>query len=141
MFQLKIKELEKNKKFRFRLLGVLVMRKLKKMVKDAEANKEADKKKRDQVETRNQADTLVHSTEKTLKEHGDKLPDEDKKKIEEDISSLKASLSADDSDKVKEDIKSLSESAMKLGEAVYKSQQEAQPQQQEKTRVFFFFKM
>ena len=106
---------------------------IEKMVKDAEANKEADKKKRDQVETRNQADTLVHSTEKTLKEHGDKLPDEDKKKIEEDISSLKASLSADDLDKVKEDIKSLSESAMKLGEAVYKSQQEAQPQQQEKT--------
>tara|TARA_B100000073_G_scaffold129783_1_gene106313 strand:- start:4766 stop:6646 length:1881 start_codon:yes stop_codon:yes gene_type:complete len=106
---------------------------IEKMVKDAEANKEADKKKRDQVETRNQADTLVHSTEKTLKEHGDKLSEEDKKKIEGDISSLKASLSADDSDKVKEDIKSLSESAMKLGEAVYKSQQEAQPQQQEKT--------
>ena len=106
---------------------------IEKMVKDAEANKEADKKKRDQVETRNQADTLVHSTEKTLKEHGDKLSEEDKKKIEGDISSLKASLSADDSDKVKEDIKSLSESAMKLGEAVYKSQQEAQPQQKEKT--------
>ncbi len=106
---------------------------IEKMVKEAEANKEADKKKRDQVETRNQADTLVHSTEKTLKEHGDKLSAEDKKKIEEDLSSLKASLSADDLDKAKEDVKSLSESAMKLGEAVYKSQQESQTQQQEKT--------
>jgi molecular chaperone DnaK len=106
---------------------------IEKMVKDAEANKEEDKKKREQVETRNQADTLVHSTEKTLKEHGDKLSAEDKKKIEDDIVSLKASLSTDDLDKAKEDIKSLSESAMKLGEAVYKSQQESQPQQQEKT--------
>ena len=106
---------------------------IEKMVKDAEANKEDDKKKREQVDARNQADTLVHSTEKTLKEHGDKLSAEDKKKIEDDIVSLKASLSTDDLDKAKEDIKSLSESAMKLGEAVYKSQQESQPQQQEKT--------
>jgi molecular chaperone DnaK len=132
-FSAKDKGTGKEQQITIQASGGLSDADIEKMVKDAEANKEEDKKKREQVETRNQADTLVHSTEKTLKEHGDKLSAEDKKKIEDDIVSLKASLSTDDLDKAKEDIKSLSESAMKLGEAVYKSQQESQPQQQEKT--------
>ena len=94
------------------------------MVKDAEANKEADKQKRETVETRNQADTLVHSTEKTLKEHGDKLSVEDKKKVEDDLTSLKEALKSENTQDINDKIKSLTESAMKLGEAVYKDQQQ-----------------
>ena len=104
------------------------------MIKDAEANKEADKKKRESVDTRNQADTLVHSVEKQLKEHGDKLSAEDKTKLEQDINALKESLKSENNDDIKDKVKSLTESAMKLGEAVYKQQQEAQPQQEEKTK-------
>ena len=96
------------------------------MVKDAEANKEADKQKRETVETRNQADTLVHSTEKTLKEHGDKLSVEDKKKVEDDLTSLKEALKSENTQDINDKVKSLTESAMKLGEAVYKDQQQQQ---------------
>ena len=62
------------------------------MVKDAEANKEADKKKRESVDVRNQADTLIHSTEKNLKEHGSKISDAEKKAIEDGSNALKESL-------------------------------------------------
>ena len=62
------------------------------MVKDAEANKEADKKKRDTVDARNQADSLIFSTDKSLKEHGDKISAEEKKAIEDAISDLRNSL-------------------------------------------------
>ena len=104
------------------------------MVKDAEANKDADKKKREEVDTKNQGDTLVHSVEKQLKEHGDKLSAEDKSKLEEDVNALKEALKSDNSDAIKDKVKSLTESAMKLGEAVYKSQQSEQPQQEQKTK-------
>ena len=67
-----------------------------KMVKDAEANKEADKKKRETVDARNQADSLVFSTEKSLKEHGDKISAEEKKAIENGIADLKKSLEGTD---------------------------------------------
>ena len=100
------------------------------MVKEAEANKEADKKKREEVDVKNQADTLTHQIDKQLKEHGDKLAEDDKKKIEEDLANLKTVLEAGDTEATKEKIKSLTESAMKLGEAVYKSQQT----QQEETK-------
>ena len=96
------------------------------MVKDAEANKEADKQKRETVETRNQADTLVHSTEKTLKEHGDKLSVEDKKKVEDNLTSLQEALKSENTQDINDKVKSLTESAMKLGEAVYKDQQQQQ---------------
>ena len=66
------------------------------MVKDAEANKEADKKKRETVDARNQADMIVHSTEKNLKEHGSKIPDADKKAIENGISDLRNALKGTD---------------------------------------------
>ena len=67
-----------------------------KMVKDAEANKEADKKKRDSVDARNQADSIVFSTEKSLKEHGDKISAEEKKSIETGVSDLKEALKGND---------------------------------------------
>jgi molecular chaperone DnaK len=100
-----------------------------KMVKEAEANKEADKKKREEVDARNQGDTMVHETEKQMKEHSDKLSAEDKKKIDDDVSALKEALGSGNTDTIKDKIKSLSESAMKLGEAVYKSQQQTEAQQ------------
>ena len=93
------------------------------MVKDAEANKEADKKKRETVDARNQADSLVFSTEKSLKEHGDKVSAEEKKSIENGIAELKKSLEGTDIEDIKKKTQSLIQVSMKLGEAVYKSQQ------------------
>ena len=93
------------------------------MVKDAEANKESDKKKRDSVDSRNQADTIIHSTEKNLKEHGSKISDADKKAIETAISDLRNALKGTDTEEVKKKTQSLIQASMKLGEAVYKSQQ------------------
>jgi len=93
------------------------------MVKDAEANKEADKKKRESVDARNQADSLVFSTEKSLKEHGDKISAEEKKAIENGIADLKKSLEGTDAEDIKKKTQSLIQVSMKLGEAVYKSQQ------------------
>ena len=93
------------------------------MVKDAEANKETDKKKRETVDARNQADTIIHTTEKNLKEHGSKISDADKKAIETGISDLRNALKGTDTEEVKKKTQALVQSSMKLGEAVYKSQQ------------------
>jgi molecular chaperone DnaK len=93
------------------------------MVKDAEANKEDDKKKRESVDTRNQADTLIHSTEKNLKEHGSKITDAEKKAIEDSSSSLKEALKGTDNEDIKKKTETLVQASMKLGEAIYKSQE------------------
>ena len=100
------------------------------MVKDAEANKEADKKKRESVDARNQADSLVFSTEKSLKEHGDKISAEEKKAIEDGVADLKKSLEGTDSEDIKKKTQSLIQVSMKLGEAVYKSQQKPEAKEQ-----------
>ena len=97
------------------------------MVKEAEANKEADKKKRESVDARNQADSLMFSTEKSLKEHGDKITSTEKKAIEDGVADLKKSLEGTDSDDIKKKTQNLIQVSMKLGEAVYKSQQKDQP--------------
>ena len=97
------------------------------MVKDAEANKDADKKKRESVEVRNQADTLIHSTEKNLKEHGSKISDQEKKSIEDGSIALKEALKGDDTDDIKKKTETLVQASMKLGEAIYKSQQNTKP--------------
>jgi molecular chaperone DnaK len=98
------------------------------MKKDAEANKEADKKKRESVDVRNQADTLIHSTEKNLKEHGSKVSDAEKKAIEDASNSLKESLKSEDIEDIKKKTEALVQASMKLGEAIYKSQQSASPE-------------
>ena len=116
----------KEQKIQIQASGGLSDDEIEKMVKDAEANKEADKKKRESVDVKNQGDTLVHSIEKQMKEHGDKLSAEDKAKVEGDVTALKEALKSDNSDDIKDKVKSLTESAMKLGEAVYKSQQKTQ---------------
>ena len=79
--------------------------------------------KRETVDARNQADSLVFSTEKSLKEHGDKISAEEKKAIENGIADLKKSLQGTDSEDIKKKTQSLIQVSMKLGEAVYKSQQ------------------
>ena len=102
-----------------------------KMVKDAEANKEADKKKREDVDARNHADALADSTEKALKEHGDKVSVEDKAKIETSLTDLKEALKGTDVESIKSKTGALTEASMKLGEAIYKSQQaEQKPEEQ-----------
>ena len=98
------------------------------MVKDAEANKETDKKKRESVDVRNQADTLIHSTDKNLKEHGTKISDVDKKSIEDASAALKEALKSDNVEDIKKKTESLVQSSMKLGEAIYKSQQNKKPE-------------
>ncbi len=116
----------KEQKIQIQASGGLSDEEIQKMVKDAEANKEADKKKREAVDTRNQADSLIFSTEKSLKEHGDKISDEEKKAIETGISELKKSLEGTDSEDIKKKTQNLIQASMKLGEAVYKSQQKDQ---------------
>ena len=77
------------------------------MVKEAELNKDADKKKRESVDVRNQADTLIHSTDKNLKEHGAKISDAEKKAIEDSSSSLKEALKGEDIEDIKKKTESL----------------------------------
>jgi molecular chaperone DnaK len=104
------------------------------MVKDAEANKEADQKIKEKIEARNHADGLVDSTEKALKEHGDKISAEEKSKIETGINNLKEALKGEDVEDIKKKTGELTEASMKLGEAVYKDmQQQEQPKEQSKT--------
>ena len=100
---------------------------IQKMVKDAEANKEADKKKRESVDVRNQADTLIHSTEKNLKEHGTKVSDAEKKAIEDASTAVKEALKGEDTEDIKKKTEALVQASMKLGEAIYKSQQSTKP--------------
>ena len=98
---------------------------IEKMVKDAEANAESDKKKRELVDTRNQADTMIHSSEKNLSEYGDKVTADEKAAIEKDVKALKDLLESEDLEKIKSALEALTQSSMKLGEAMYKEQQAA----------------
>ena len=113
----------KEQKIQIQASGGLSDEEIEKMVKDAEVNKEEDKKKRESVDARNQADTLIHSTEKNLKEHGAKVSDADKKAIEDASSALKESLKGTDNEDIKKKIETLVQASMKLGEAIYKSQE------------------
>jgi len=113
----------KEQKITIQASGGLSEEEINKMVKEAEANKEEDKKKRDSVDARNQADTIIHTTEKSLKEHGSKISDADKKAIETGISDLRNALKGTDTEEVKKKTQALVQSSMKLGEAIYKSQQ------------------
>jgi molecular chaperone DnaK len=117
----------KEQKIQIQASGGLSDEEIEKMVKEAEANKEADKKKRESVDARNQADTLIHSTEKNLKEHGSKISDAEKKAIEDGSSALKESLKGEDIEDIKKKTETLVQASMKLGEAIYKSQQSTKP--------------
>jgi molecular chaperone DnaK len=99
---------------------------IKKMQKDAELHAEEDKKKKENIEAKNQADTLVYSTEKALKEYGDKVDADTKKQIEEKLESLKKVQAGDDSEAIKKAVQELNDVSMKLGEAMYKAAAEKQ---------------
>ncbi len=118
----------KEQKIQIQASGGLSDEEIEKMVKDAEANKEADKKKRESVDVRNQADTLIHSTEKNLKEHGSKISDAEKKAIEDGSNTLKEALKSENIEDIKKKTESLVQASMKLGEAIYKSQQTTKPE-------------
>ncbi len=117
----------KEQKIQIQASGGLSEEEINKMVKEAESNKEADKKKREAVDSRNQADTLLHSTEKNLKEHGSKISEADKKAIETASSNLRNSLKGTDVEDIKKKTQELVQASMKMGEAIYKSQQSAKP--------------
>jgi len=117
----------KEQKIQIQASGGLSEEEINKMVKEAESNKEADKKKREVVDARNQADTLLHSTEKNVKEHGSKVSDVDKKAIETASANLRNALKGTDIEDIKKKTQDLVQASMKLGEAIYKSQQSAKP--------------
>jgi len=115
----------KEQAIRIQASGGLSDADIKKMVKEAEANAEEDKKRRELVEARNQGESLIHSTEKSLKEHGDKLPEADKAGAEAAIQSLRDALAGEDAEMIGERTQALMQVAMKIGETIYKAEQEA----------------
>ncbi len=116
----------KEQQIRIQASGGLSDEDIERMVKDAEANAEDDKRKREGVEARNQAESLLHSTEKSLKDYGDKVDEMDKGAIETALSVLKSTLEneAASVDEIKEKTQALADASMKLGEAMYKASQE-----------------
>ena len=109
--------------------GGLSEEEVEKMVNDAEQYADEDKAKRESVEVKNQAETLIYSTEKSISELDDKLPEEDKTKIEACTEQLKKSVEADDIEAIKSDIEALSQASHKMAEMLYSQQQETQESQ------------
>jgi len=99
------------------------------MIKDAEAHADEDKKRKAAVEAKNHAEALVHSTEKALAEHGSKVGDAERNAIENAMADLKEALKGDDADAIQQKTNALAQASMKLGEAMYKQQAEAQSAQ------------
>ncbi len=122
----KDKATNKEQKIKIQASGGLSDSDIDNMVKDAESHAEEDKKKKESIEARNQADSLVYSTEKSMKEHGEKLPAEDKDKIEEALKGLKDALASENatSEEINSKVEPLNTAAMKLGEMMYKESQE-----------------
>ncbi|MCS6762061.1 MAG: molecular chaperone DnaK [Candidatus Devosia symbiotica] len=119
----------KEQQIRIQASGGLSDADIEAMVKEAELNADADKKKREVVEAKNQGESLIHSTEKSMAEYADKVSADDKATIEAAITDLKAIIDGDDSEAIKEKTAALGQASMKLGEAMYKaSQAEAEAQ-------------
>jgi molecular chaperone DnaK len=100
---------------------------IEKMVKDAEAHAEDDKKRKAEVEAKNHAEALLHSTDKALAEHGAKVGEPERKAIENAMADLKEALKGNDATVIQAKTNALAQASMKLGEAMYKTQQEGQP--------------
>ena len=113
----------KEQTIRIQSSGGLSDEDIKKMVKEAEANASEDKKRKEAVEAKNKAESVIYNTEKNLKEHGSSLASGDKKALEDAISETKAVLETGDADKINEAAEKLMQASIKLGEAVYKAQQ------------------
>ncbi|HBU99570.1 molecular chaperone DnaK, partial [Thalassospira lucentensis] len=119
----KDKATNKEQQIRIQASGGLGDDEIEKMVKDAESNAESDKQRKALVEARNQAEAVVHSTEKNLTEHGDKVDDATKSEIENALSALKEAKDGEDADAITAKVNELQQAAMKLGEAMYQAQQ------------------
>jgi len=132
----KDKGTNKEQKITIQASGGLSETEIEQMVKDAEANKDADEKVKEKIEARNHADGLVASLKKTVEEHGDKVTAEEKTKIETGITELEEALKGEDVEDIKNKTKTLTEASMKLGEAVYKDmqQQQEEPKKEEKKK-------
>jgi molecular chaperone DnaK len=115
----------KEQQIRIQASGGLTDADIQRMVKDAEAHAEEDKKRRSQVEAKNQAEALIHSTERTLSEHGSKISDSDRGAIENAMADLKEALKGDDAGAISAKSNALMQASMKLGEAMYKQAQES----------------
>src|SRR6187399_1562103 len=119
----KDKATNKEQQIRIQASGGLSEADIDKMVKDAEIHAAEDKKRRELVEAKNQADSLIHSTEKAMAEHGDKVDAADKTAIEAGLAELKTALQGEDKDTIKAKTDALAQASMKLGEAMYQASQ------------------
>src|SRR5467141_2926943 len=115
----------KEHQIRIQASGGLSETDIPKMVKDAEANAAEDKKRREAVDAKNHADSLLHSTEKALAEHGSKVEESERRAIEDAVSDLKEALKGDDAEAIKAKTNTVAQASMKLGEAMYKQQAES----------------
>ena len=116
----KDKATNKEQQIRIQASGGLSDAEIDKMVKEAEANATEDKKRKEAVEAKNQAESLIHSTQKTMKDAGDKVPESDKSALEAAIADLKSSIDANDAEAITTKTTALMQLSMKLGEALYK---------------------
>ncbi|MGQ3356762.1 MAG: molecular chaperone DnaK [Phreatobacter sp.] len=123
--QAKDKGTGKEQQIRIQASGGLSDSDIEKMVKDAEAHAAEDKNRRELAEAKNQADGLVHSTEKALSEHGSKVAEGDRKAIEDALAAVKEAVKSEDVESLKEKTNALAQASMKLGEAMYAAQQDA----------------
>ena len=114
----------KEQKITIQASGGLSEDEIDKMVKEAEENAESDKEKKELVEAKNQAESLIHGTEKSIEEHGDKVDGATVEAIELSIKALKETLESDDAEKIRARCQDVTEASMKLGEAIYKSESE-----------------
>ena len=114
----------KEQQIRIQASGGLSDEDIESMVQDAESHAEEDKKRRETVDVRNNADSLIHTTEKNLSEFGEKISSEDKTQVESALTELKSAIDGDDPDIIKEKSEALAQVSMKLGEAMYKASQE-----------------
>ncbi|MEP4432835.1 MAG: Hsp70 family protein, partial [Hyphomicrobiales bacterium] len=105
------------------------------MVQDAEANADADAKRKESVEAKNHAEALINTTEKSLAEHGDKLEEEDKEAIDMGLADLKTAVEGDDSEEIMTKTQALATVSMKLGEAIYKASQDEESDEDEESSV------
>jgi len=115
----------KEQSIRIQASGGLSEADIDRMVKEAEAHAEEDKKRRELVEMKNQGEALVHSTEKMLKDYGDKVPAADKGVVETALADLKSALQGEDKDLIKQKVDAMAQASMKLGEALYQANQGA----------------
>jgi molecular chaperone DnaK len=116
----------KEQQIRIQASGGLSETDIDRMVKDAEAHAEEDKRKRELVEAKNSADALIHTTERTLSEAGDKVSEGDKEAVQQAIQALKDTLGSDNTEQIKAKTEALAQASMKVGEALYKAQQAQQ---------------